>query len=129
MTLYFPGSPELAQRLSDPNHLLVACFCADWCDTCKQYQPKLEQLSTQHPDMSFVWIDIEDYPELVGDEDVENFPTILINQRAQNRFAGTILPHIEHLDRLVHAVINSETEPDTDLPAVRELLIGMATNN
>lgn len=79
--------------------------------------------------MSFVWIDIEDYPELVGDEDVENFPTILINQRAQNRFAGTILPHIEHLDRLVHAVINSETEPDTDLPAVRELLIGMATNN
>ena len=128
MTLYFPGSLELAERLNNPDHLLVACFCAGWCDTCQQYQPKLEQLSAQHQDISFVWIDIEDYPDLVGDEDVENFPTILINKGEQNRFAGTILPHIEHLDRLLHAVIDSETEQDTDLPAVRKLLIDMATD-
>ncbi len=129
MTLYFPGSPELAQRLTNPDHLMVACFCAAWCDTCQLYQPKLEQLSVQHPDVSFVWIDIEDYPDLVGDEDVENFPTILINKQKQNRFAGTILPHIEHLDRLVHALVESENNQQTALPAVRDLLIEMAAGH
>lgn len=102
--MFLPNSPTLAQALEWPRLTVVICFCAAWCDACKAYQPKYEALGQQHPDICFIWADIEDYPELLGDEDVENFPTIAIVQDHQVRFMGTILPHIEHLSRLIQTM-------------------------
>ena len=116
MTTHLPGSATLAQRLNTPNPIAVLCFCAAWCDTCKEYQPKFEMLSARYPDTNFVWIDIEDHPLLLGDEDVENFPTIAILHGNDVRFMGTILPHIEHLDRLIQAMQAPGKPQDTELP-------------
>jgi thiol-disulfide isomerase/thioredoxin len=116
MTIHLPGSSALAERLSQADPTVVLCFCAAWCDTCKEYQPKFDMLSARHPDASFVWIDIEDHPLLLGDEDVENFPTIAILHGTQVRFLGTILPHIEHLDRLIEAMQAPGKPQDTALP-------------
>jgi hypothetical protein len=63
-----------------------------------------------------VWADIEDYPELLGDEDVENFPTIAIVQGTKIRFLGTLLPHIEHLNRLIQTMQQPGQAQDTSLP-------------
>jgi len=126
MTTFKPGSRELADRLQPPDAKLVICFCAAWCDTCKEYAPRLEALSTRHPDISVVWVDIEDHPDLLGDEDVENFPTILIQHGDTVRFLGTVLPHIEHLDRLIEAMESPGKPQATGLPDVRGLLRAMA---
>ncbi len=83
MTCFFPDTPALTQRLACGDVTLVMCFCAAWCDTCKEYQPKFESLAAQHSDTCFVWVDIEDHPELLGDEDVENFPTIAIVDKTE----------------------------------------------
>ena len=48
----------------------VACLCAAWCGTCSSYRATFEQLAARHPDKHFVWIDIEDQADLVGDLDV-----------------------------------------------------------
>ncbi len=63
-----------------------------------------------------MWADIEDYPELLGDEDVENFPTIAIVQNENVRFLGTLLPHIEHLNRLIQTMQRPGQAQDTGLP-------------
>ena len=73
-------------------------------------------LASQHPDICFVWIDIEDHPDLLGDEDVENFPTIGIVEGGVVRFMGTLLPHIEHLERLLEAMHAPGKAQACDLP-------------
>jgi thiol-disulfide isomerase/thioredoxin len=114
--VYFPNSPTLANALEQAELTVVLCFCAAWCDACKAYQPKFEALGQQHPNACFIWSDIEDYPELLGDEDVENFPTIAIVQDDNIRFLGTLLPHIEHLNRLIQSMQTPAQPQQTALP-------------
>lgn len=65
--------PQLSAALAS-GQWVVACLCAGWCDVCKQYRAGFDALAEQYPEQQFVWIDIEDQSDLVGDLDVENFP-------------------------------------------------------
>ena len=82
---------------------VVACLCAAWCGTCGGYRAVFDALAARHPDKTFVWIDIEDQAEVVGDLDVENFPTLLIQRHDVVAFFGTMLPDPALADRLVQA--------------------------
>lgn len=84
--------------------LMVACLCAEWCDTCRQYRPEFESLGGEFAPHRFVWIDIEDQGDLVIDIEIENFPTLLVAQDDKLLFAGTMLPHIGHLRRLLQTL-------------------------
>lgn len=97
ITLQPENQHQLAQRMKDDTWV-VACLCAAWCDVCTSYRPGFDELAAQHPDKLFVWIDIEDRADLVGDFDVENFPTLLIQRGDDVMFYGTVMPdnHIAH---------------------------------
>ena len=81
----------------------VACLCAQWCGTCGAYRAVFEDLARRHPGMHFVWIDIEDQADVVGDLDVDNFPTLLIQKDAIVAFFGTMLPDAKLAERLLQA--------------------------
>ncbi|MGI4717163.1 MAG: thioredoxin family protein [Janthinobacterium lividum] len=83
--------------------LTVACLCAAWCGTCSSYRATFEELAGRHPDKTFVWIDIEDQADVVGDLDVENFPTLLVQRGDTVAFFGTMLPDGAVAERLVQA--------------------------
>jgi thioredoxin 1 len=97
--------------------LLVACLCAQWCRTCDAYADTLaavrDAMRIGHPDaaMRFVWVDIEDESDLVGDLDIEDFPTLLLARGDQVLFFGPVLPHAQTLDRLVRSVLADELRP------------------
>ncbi|MEC5162134.1 thioredoxin 1 [Janthinobacterium sp. CG_23.3] len=82
---------------------IVACLCAAWCGTCAGYRKVFEELAARHPDKFFLWIDIEDQAEVVGELDIENFPTLLIQCEEQVAFFGTVLPDPGLAHRLVQA--------------------------
>ena len=81
----------------------VACLCAGWCGTCSSYRASFEQLAARHPDLHFVWIDIEDQADIVGELDIENFPTLLIQHDNVVAFFGTVLPDPALAERLLAA--------------------------
>jgi thioredoxin 1 len=112
-----------APPLLPTNALLVACLCANWCGTCRDYRPLFDQLASTFPNAHFVWIDIEDEANLVDPIEVENFPTILIAAPSQALFFGTVTPHIQTLQRLIGSHQSSSERP---LPANADLdgLIG-----
>lgn len=82
---------------------IVACLCAAWCGTCASYRAAFDGLAARHPDKTFVWIDVEDQADVVGDLDVENFPTLLLQRGDTVAFFGTMLPDAAVADRLVQA--------------------------
>ena len=100
---------QLAEWL-EQDAWVVACLCAAWCDTCRSYRSGFEQLATLHPDKRFVWIDIEDQADFIGDIDVENFPTLLIQRGDTVAFFGTVLPEIKLADRLIQAQAEKSIE-------------------
>jgi thioredoxin 1 len=82
---------------------IVACLCAAWCGTCSSYRAAFETLAARHPDKTFVWIDIEDQAHVVGDLDVDNFPTLLLQRHDHVAFFGTMLPDPKIAERLIQA--------------------------
>ena len=108
-----------------PAQLLVACLCADWCGTCREYQPQFAQLQAKFPGIQFLWIDVEDACELVDPIEVDNFPTLLLATREQVRFFGTVLPHMETLQRLIEtqlAPTAAELAPSPNLDGLAKRL-------
>lgn len=125
MSLLVPDTDQAALRArlaSSPDTWLVACFCAAWCDTCEQYKPKLQALAQAMPQHVFAWIDIEDHAELLGEEDVENFPTLLVQIGPRVVFYGPMLPHIGHLERLLESLDENSATVQTALPDLPRML-------
>ena len=105
--------------------LLVACLCAQWCGTCRDYQALFDQLQTEFPQAQFVWVDIEDQTDLVDPVEVENFPTLLVVADGQARFFGTLLPHIDTLRRILQTQLSAEraTTVDAEAQALAQRLL------
>jgi len=95
----------------DAAPMLVACLCAQWCNTCSDYRSPFEQLQTEFPGLKFVWVDIEDEADLVDPIEVENFPTLLLARQSEALFFGTVTPHIETLKRLIQTHLAPDTRP------------------
>lgn len=102
LTLELDNRDELVSAL-DGGGWVVACLCAAWCGTCSSYRDGFDALAARHPDKTFVWIDIEDQAGVVGDLDVENFPTLLLQRGDVVAFYGTMVPDLNVADRLVQA--------------------------
>jgi hypothetical protein len=92
----------------------VACLCAAWCRTCDGYAPVFAAatatLTVPGIDIRSHWIDVEDEADLVGDFDVETFPTLVVVDPGHVRFAGPLTPQPETLARLLRAVLDTARE-------------------
>lgn len=93
----------------------VACLCAAWCHVCNDFRTQFDALAVVHPEILFVWIDIEDQAEVAEAYDVENFPTLLIQRDAQVLFFGAIEPDGAGTARLIQAVTRGGYTPAASL--------------
>jgi thioredoxin 1 len=86
--------------------LLVACLCARWCGTCGAYRAVFDTLGAElGAQAQFVWVDIEDQAETLGDVDVEDFPTLLVARGEALLFFGPLTPQPATLARLLRSAL------------------------
>ena len=111
-----------------PSPLVVACLCAQWCSSCREYRATFDEVARRFPDARFLWIDIEDEAALVDDLEVETFPTLLIAAGAEPRFLGAVAPHAESLAALVRAHDRDAVRALPDAP-VRALVARLAARH
>jgi thioredoxin 1 len=116
MTVTAPPAPASA--------VWVACLCADWCGSCRDYRQRFDQVAQSFPQAQFVWIDIEDEADAVDPIEVDNFPTLLVQVDGQVRFFGSITPQLETLQRLIQAQLDSpaSTPAKPELTALAQRL-------
>lgn len=100
---------KLQQQLSH-HRIVVACLCAAWCDVCTRYRTEFDAFAAQHAEWLFLWIDIEDQADLVGNFEVEDFPTLLIQQHGLVTFYGTMQPDTTQLKRLLQSQTKQSLE-------------------
>lgn len=87
-------SGERAQRW-------VFGLCAQWCGVCRDWRGAFEAAAARHPQHRFIWVDVEDQADLVGDLDIATFPTLLVGTSTQVLFFGAIEPTPVLIDRLL----------------------------
>lgn len=98
----------------DSGSFLVVCLCAEWCGVCRDYRTAFLAMEADFPGAKFRWLDIEDEDnaDLLGDREIENFPTLHIQRGSDVLFFGTMLPHHAHLRRTLE-VFHSQTPEES----------------
>lgn len=108
-------------KSESPTALHVVCLCAAWCGVCRQYETEFHALQQQWPQVRFAWVDVEDQADVMGEVDVETFPTLLIANTAQALFMGPLLPQIKVLDRMIATFIEGAPASATLDPQAQQL--------
>lgn len=84
-------------------------------------------MARRYPALRFAWLDIEDQSGLVGDLEVETFPTLLLADAQGTRFFGPLTPQASTLSRLLDALARSGLQVTPHLPASQQLLQRLQT--
>ncbi len=81
-----------------------------------------DSLACKFPNVRFLWVDVEDEADLIDPIEVEDFPTILIAKDQNPLFFGTVLPHVETLERLIQDRITAGEHASVKDAAVVKLV-------
>jgi thioredoxin 1 len=68
----------------------VIDFHATWCGPCKVLSPILEELESELENVDFVKLDVDQFPEIAGANQVMGVPTVVIlkDGEVKERFVG-----------------------------------------
>lgn len=98
------------QKTLDETDILLIDFWADWCGPCKQFAPVYEQVSEQHPDVTFAKVDTEAERELAAAANITSIPTLMAFREKVLVFAQPGALNAEQLSGVVQAVKDLDME-------------------
>jgi thioredoxin reductase (NADPH) len=111
-----------AKLRQDPRFVVIG-LCAAWCSTCGEFEDAFDRLAQERPDALFLWLDIEDDSAIVGDVDVENFPTLAVYRDGVTAHFGISPPQEAVVRRVLEALATAQgSAAPAVLPEVEALL-------
>jgi len=104
--------------------LLVACLCAAWCKTCGEFRDTFDKLARDNAGAKFVWLDVEDDSALVGEIEIETFPTLAVFKGDTPLFYGVTMPQ----EGVVARTLASLARAERATMAIPEEIAGLPGN-
>ena len=91
--------------LLSSHSIVVVDFFASWCSPCKAAAPKFDELAEQHPNGTFVKVDVDEMAEIAETWGVNCMPTFIVYKD------GQVAQKIEgaDFDRLRTAITQTES--------------------
>ena len=120
---------DLPPAVGPDNQRWVVCLCADWCGLCRDYGAVFSRVAAERAASGlsgqFIWLDVEDQADLVGDMDVETFPTVLVMDASGIQFLGSLTPQPATLQRLLASLDGDGVKPSAHTGDTRHLLLAL----
>ena len=83
------NAEEYAELINSDSPVVID-FHATWCGPCKVLSPILEELSDEVDGVEFVKLDVDQHPQIAGQNQVMGVPTVVIlkDGEVKDRFVG-----------------------------------------
>ena len=95
----------------DDGTLLVACLCAQWCTICRDWRAEFDALARRFPDARFLWVDVEDDADRLGDFEPDDFPVLALQRGDRLLYCATLVQHVATWQRLIEAYAADAAPP------------------
>ena len=86
------NAEEYSEIINSTNPVVID-FHATWCGPCKVLSPILEELDDEIDGVEFVKLDVDQHPQIAGQNQVMGVPTVVIlkDGEVKDRFVGCLL--------------------------------------
>lgn len=83
------NAEEYAEIMNSSSPVVID-FHATWCGPCKVLSPILEELNDEIEGVEFVKLDVDQHPQIAGQNQVMGVPTVVIlkDGEIKDRFVG-----------------------------------------
>ena len=83
------NAEEYSEIVNSSNPVVID-FHATWCGPCKVLSPILEELDNEIEGVEFVKLDVDQHPQIAGQNQVMGVPTVVILKdcEVKDRFVG-----------------------------------------
>ena len=83
------NADEYAEIINSSSPVVID-FHATWCGPCKVLSPILEELNEEIEGVEFVKLDVDQHPQIAGQNQVMGVPTVVIlkDGEVKDRFVG-----------------------------------------
>jgi len=83
------NAEEYSEIINSSNPVVID-FHATWCGPCKVLSPILEELDNEIEGVEFVKLDVDQHPQIAGQNQVMGVPTVVIlkDGEVKDRFVG-----------------------------------------
>lgn len=77
MTKLISSKELFDNELQNANGPIIVDFFASRCWPCKMLSPVIDELSNEHPEITFLKVDVDEVPELAHEYGITAMPTII----------------------------------------------------
>lgn len=87
--VYAADAAAIRQRLTE-GAALVACLCTEHCHRCDDWWGEFRDLADEFPDACFVWLDVNEHPDMIADiPGITAYPFLLVQTTAVRLLEAT----------------------------------------